>query len=364
MAAAVFATHIEPTTRDHISIAGAGPSGLACAIALAKAGRRVVVHEHHNRVGARFHGDFQGLDNWTGDNDVLDELRAHGIRANFECHPVYGGTAFDAWGRSYPYSSRAPIYYLVRRGNEPGTLDTGLFQQAVEAGVEVRFGERQGAGPSIVSCGPRKVDVVAVGYLFETTMPDGAWICFNREMAPLGYSYLLIHRGRGTVAACMFDNFKQEREYLERTVGFFRERVGLEMKSPRKFGGYGNYDLPRSGVEHGALLLGERAGFQDPLAGFGIRYAIRSGIFAARSVLEGADYNSLWRRDLLQLLRTGLANRFFVNLTGDRGWRWILSHRLASEDVCEAMRKLYRPTTLTRALYPVAYFLHRLSKRR
>ena len=365
MAAPVLVPSIDSTAREEVAIAGAGPAGLACAIVLARAGRRVVIHEHQNRVGARFHGDFQGLDNWTGDSDVLDELSEHGIEANFEYHPVREGIAYDAWGTSYPYQSKAPIYYLVRRGSEESTLDRGLLQQAIDAGVDVRFGHRYAVNRvRAISCGPRAVDVIAVGYLFETAMPDGAWICFNRKLAPLGYSYLLIHRGRGTVAACMFADFKREHVFLERTVEFFRDRVGLEMTSARKFGGYGNYDLPRTGVQHGSMLLGERAGFQDPLAGFGIRYAIRSGILAAQSILEGTNYNFLWRRQLMQLLRTGLANRFFVNLTGDRGWRWILSHRLASEDVCEAMRRLYRPTTLTRTMYPVAYLLHRIAKRR
>ncbi len=364
MAAPAFVTPHQSDARDHITIAGAGPAGLACAIVLARAGRRVVVHEHQNRVGARFHGDFQGLDNWTGDSNVLDELGSHGIRANFECHPVRGGIAYDAWGATYPYSSSAPIYYLVRRGKDAGTLDSGLLQQALDAGVEVRFGNRYHANDArIVSCGPRGADVIAVGYLFQTEMPDGAWICFNRELAPQGYSYLLIHAGRGTVASCIFTDFKREQHYLQKTVDFFRECVGMKMDSPRKFGGYGNYFLPKTGIRGGSLVLGESAGFQDPLAGFGIRYALRSGILAARSLLEGVDYNSLWRRDLLQLLRTGLANRFFVTLTGDRGWRLILSHRLASEDVCEAMRKLYRPTKLTQALYPIAYLLHRFSKR-
>ena len=365
MAAPVLAAPLESSASDVISIVGAGPAGLACAIVLARAGLRVVVHEHQNRVGARFHGDFQGLDNWTGESDVLDDLNSYGIETNFECHPVREGIAFDAWGNRYPYKSSAPIYYLVRRGSESATLDCGLLQQALDAGVDVQFGQRHSANNvRVISCGPRAADVIAVGYLFETDMEDGAWICFNHDLAPLGYSYLLIHRGRGTVASCIFSDFRREQVFLERTVEFFRDRAGLRMRAPRKFGGYGSYGLPRTGLQDGSLLLGERAGFQDALAGFGIRYAIRSGVLAARSLIEGIDYNSLWRRDLMQLLRTGLANRFFVNLTGDRGWRWILSHRLASEDVCHAMRRLYRPTMLTRTLYPLAYLLHRIGKAR
>ena len=264
------------------------------------------------------------------------------------------------WSQHRRHPTRSRKFNSLRMN--PG-LDRGLVQQAIEAGVEVRFGQRYPSDKiCVVSSGPRAADVIAVGYLFRTKMPDGTWICFNRELAPLGYSYLLVHCGRDTVASCMFADFERKNHHLERTLEFFRERVGLRMEEPRKFGGYGNYYLPGAAVQRGSLVLGERAGFQDPLAGFGIRYAMRSGILAARSLLDGADYNSLWHRDLLDLLRTGLANRFLVNLTGDRGWRWILSRRLAGQDVGQAMRKLYRPTTLTRALYPVAHLLPRLSK--
>ena len=47
------------TQMQPIRIAGAGPSGLAAAIALAKGGRAVEVHEAKPDVGTRFIGDLQ-----------------------------------------------------------------------------------------------------------------------------------------------------------------------------------------------------------------------------------------------------------------------------------------------------------------
>lgn len=345
---------------EPVIIAGAGPAGLACAIVLARAGRRVILREWHETVGSRFHGDFQGLENWSADQDVLDELRAAGIEASFDCHPVHDGIAFDAWGRDYPIHGDRPLYYLTRRGGDDGCLEAGLLKQAVAAGVEVRFGDRvrNTKGCTVLAIGPRTADAIAVGFVFETNRPDGNWIAFNDRLAPLGYAYLLIRGGQGTVASCMFTGFKQQAEFVARTVAFFREKAMLEMNNPRPFGGYANFRLPRTAVQGGHPVIGEQAGFQDALAGFGMRYALRSGILAARSLLEGTDYTQLWRREFLPVLRTGVSNRFIFNCTGAHARRWAL-RGLSRSDTTHKLRRLYRPSLLTRLIYPLAAWRYR-----
>lgn len=57
-----------------IEISGAGPAGLAAALAITAAGLHALVYEKRPVVGSRFHGDFQGLENWTTREDVLEEL--------------------------------------------------------------------------------------------------------------------------------------------------------------------------------------------------------------------------------------------------------------------------------------------------
>lgn len=349
---------------EPITIVGAGPSGLACAIVLARSHRRVIVREWHDRVGARFHGDFQGLENWTQASDVLGELREARIEPTFKHHPISMGTAYDPRGEVHRIASRRPLFYLVRRGDDPGCLDHDLLQQAIAAGVDVRVNDRAShiEGPAILAGGPRRADAIAVGYVFETSMADGCWLALGNRLAPLGYSYLLVNDGRGTVATCMFAGFKQQAAYLERTVAFFRDRTGIEMRRPRPFGGFANFRLPKTAVQGGHLVVGEQAGFQDALAGFGMRYALRSGVLAARSLIDGSDYVAAWRRELLPLLRAGTVNRFVFNNIGEAGWRTTLK-LLSRGDAGHSLQRLYQSSLLSRLIFPLARLRYRSALR-
>lgn len=340
--------------RQPVTVVGAGLAGLAAAIVLARAGRQVSVREWHKSVGSRFHGDFQGLENWSDEPDVLAELGEAGIAPTFPAHPVHEGTAFDAQGDKHIVRGDRPLFYLVERGGDD-SLEHHLLKQAIEHGADVRFGDRMETieGPAILAGGPRTADIIAAGHIFETDQADGCYIAFDDRLAPLGYSYLLIQGGRGTLASCMFSGFKRQAEYVARTVDFFSAKTGLVMRSPRPFGGFGNLRLPRAGLQGGHPVAGEHAGFQDALAGFGMRYALRSGILAARSIIDGTDYEQAWRRQLLPLLRAGVVNRFLFNSIGARGRNWAVRH-LIGANTARRLGRLYRPSLLNSLIFPVA----------
>jgi flavin-dependent dehydrogenase len=341
-----------------IEISGAGPSGLAAALTASRAGRRVIVYERSSDVGHRFHDDFQGLENWTTDGDVIEEIASLGIEPTFEHTPFREIVVFDAGGRAHRYRSARPMFYLVRRGPVAGSLDASLKGQALACGVEIRFGEVRHhlPGGGIVAEGPHGADAIAVGHVFATAAADGAYGALSDQLAPKGYAYLLVCQGRATIASCMFDDFHQESLHLERAVDFFREKVGFDMENPRRFGGAGSFTVPSTARRGRVLLAGEAAGFQDALWGFGMRFALLSGSLAARSLLGDGqeEYDHLWSTRFGGLLRAGIVNRFLYGKLGGRGYtgltRWL--DRAADPRAWLGLR--YRPSLPKTLLYPMA----------
>jgi flavin-dependent dehydrogenase len=341
-----------------LEIVGAGPAGLAANVVAARAGLRAIVHERRSNVGLRLHGDFQGLENWTTDMDVLDELASYGIEPSFEYVPIHEQVCFDPRGHEHLFRSNRPFYYLVRRGPGVGTLDQGLKDQVLQAGVDLRFNDSIEQLPQggIVAQGPRAADVIAVGYVFETDAADGCFAVVDDRLAPEGYGYLLISRGRATLASCIFRDFHSEAEYLERTLSFFQQRVGFSLRSPRRFGGYGNA-WPSHTWRNGRLLYaGESGGLQDALWGFGMRYAMLSGALAAKAFagVGPEQYDELVQRRLYGLLRTSVVNRYLYATLGHFGYDFALQKLDRSKDARGWLRAQYAPKWWKTLAFPLA----------
>jgi len=354
--------------QEAVHISGAGPAGLAAAINIARVGAPAVVHERKPDVGMRFHDDLQGIENWTTRGDVLEELAKIGITADFDHVPFYEIICYDPAGSEYIYRSAQPLFYLVRRGGLPGTLDYSLKEQALKAGAELRFNDAIHHMPhgGIVAEGPHGSDVIAAGYVFETDMADGAYAAMSDSLAPKGYAYLLVCKGHGTLATCMFDDFHNEPDYLERTVDFFEKKTGLQMKNPRRFGGTGNVFSAGRARKGNILYTGESAGFQDALWGFGMRYAMLSGHLAAKAWLAGRPgyYDHLWHRRLGGLLHASLVNRYFFGKLGDRGYTAFLKHISQAYGTRAWLRRHYAPSWRKSVCYPLVQlaFRSRLGK--
>jgi flavin-dependent dehydrogenase len=344
-------------------IAGAGPSGLAAAIALARAGHAVECFERRSRCGARFGGDLQGLENWSSGADVLEEFRGLGIETDFHAAPCFRGTQTDG-AQDDTFAFDRPAFYIVKRGDVPGSLDRSLARQALGLGVDIRFGTPCPAGTADVEAtGPRGRAPFAIdtGIVFETDAPDCAVALLNDDIAPGGYAYLLITQGYGCCCTMLFDDFRSIHDRFACARDALIERRGITVRNPRQVGGLGHVRARASWISGVSRCVGEAAGLQDFLWGFGIRLAIRSGALAATSLLADADYAAAAESAFAGRLRIGVANRWLWERLSGNGYaivrralrtlgplqvlRWIHQehwwHRMATPLGARALRARY-----------------------
>lgn len=337
-----------------VRIAGAGPSGLTAAIVLARAGRPVEIFERRQHCGARFGGDLQGLENWSPGPDALEEFRSFGLRTDFDAAPCTRGIQTDGHHDDL-FTFDAPAFYLVKRGDVPGSLDRALCAQALDAGVQIHFGTPCPEGTAdIVATGPRGRAPFAIdtGIVFETDAPDMAIALLNDDVAPGGYAYLLITNGYGCCCTMLFRDFPTIHDCFRRTREALIERRGITVRNPQTVGGLGHV-LPRGQWQDGASRrVGEAAGLQDFLWGFGIRMAVRSGALAAQSLLHHQPYAPMAEARFGAALRVGVTNRWLWELAG--GGRYALIRRaLRTLGPMRVLRALHREQWFHRLLLPL-----------
>lgn len=343
-----------------VTIVGAGPAGLTAGIVLRKFGLQVNLYEQNSDVGLKFNGDFQGLENWSDEEDTLDFLKRIGININFLCQPYSGsdGYFYGPKLKQIKVQTSRPLFYLIERGSNSNSLDQGLKLQAEEAGVNLLWGEKLESvkdGNVIVGSGPKAADAIAKGLLFNTSHKDVFVGYLDNKIAPKAYSYLLVNKGKATFATCMFEDFKNERLYYERALELMRKTVDIDIRDEKEFGGFVNFfNEPIISKDERILYVGENAGFQDALWGFGIKYAMYSGYLAAKSIINDNSYQELCQKYLYPKLQTSLANRWLFAQLHNPGYTYLLNKIAKMEDVIPPLRKHYNTSFSKRIAFKIA----------
>jgi flavin-dependent dehydrogenase len=303
-------------TAGRVRIAGGGIAGLSAAIALAQQGVRAEVHEMKKRVGSSAGPHTEGIRNYLG-HDGLQELGDFGIRVE----PFALAKRVVRKSPGFVSTVRGLSYYLVARGGAEGTMERQLLAQAQELGVRVVLKSKLSPGEAhIVATGaPRdKVNIVAAGYRFShdgsNLDPSSILAVYDNEIAPFGYLCVLPGPTTHSVYSCAWHDLRYT-ELLNRVDRALREEFLADVigdaRLVGKIYGKGYYAPdPFSHCEQGGqLFVGEASGFQDPVGGFGIRFAVISGVLAARAITTGESYTDLVRRQFESELRKGFQER-------------------------------------------------------
>lgn len=342
---------------EPVRILGAGPAGLTAGIALARAGREVEVFERNRDVGMRFGGDLQGLENYSEQTNVITDLEGMGLEVNFDCDPFTSVSIVRGDGL-VPLTADKPLFYLVKRGPMKGSLDQGLKKQARKAGVPIRFGRtipREEA--DIVATGPLMNQVVGIdrGIVFSTSLDDIAIGMMNKKSDVRGYSYLLVTKGYGCLCTVFVDQFADTAGRLAETREIYEQLTGVDIRNPKQVGGVGSFVFHHPLQQGGMRFAGEAGGLQDPLWGFGIRSAMRSGYLAAESILTGNDYRTLIRQHFEKKKKAGIVNRFLWELLLYHN-PFLFSKRMKQRHIpFQGLLSFHQFNTVQKMLYPVAY---------
>jgi len=341
-----------------IKILGGGLSGLTAAINLAKAGYNVDVFEKRSDCGKRFHGDLEGIENWSSKIDVMDELNSMNIKTNFNFNP-FKTVGISDGNEIVKMTLKRPLFYIVKRGISEDTIDQNFKNQALDLGVNIHFNSKESKeNMDIISTGPSENKYIGIvrGIRFETESDDIAIALLNKTASISGYSYLLISNGYGCICSVnVYIDSNLVNKYFKNTYDIFTKLVDFKIKNKKNVGGVGCFLLNPRYVENGKIYTGEAAGYQDMLWGFGMRYAMISGYLASLSIMENKNYKKLIKENISDRLKTSVVNRFLSEKGGYYVYVYLFNQAKKNLDKWEDMLyERYNPSLHYRMLYPFA----------
>jgi menaquinone-9 beta-reductase len=322
----------------HVAIVGAGPAGSSAATFLARQGLRVTLLERGHFPRDKTCGDAcspRAL--WMLERLGLGDL------SRTEASPVDAIHAVSPGGKVWDMTFPARLFGGKAHVLPRQVLDERLVQNAVQAGARLREGVRVEAlerdGDSLLlrcrEAEPVRADVVlgcdgspsvvrralgapdfpeheggfAVRAYYEDVRlshPRSVAFFFEPEVLP-AYGWIFpVTGGRANVGVGMrADQLAASGAKLPELLERFcaSPRVAKELAGARRVGKVKGHHLPFGSFAHHttfdrALLLGDAAGFVNPLTGEGIEFALESGAFAAEAVSEALALGDLSSRGL------------------------------------------------------------------
>lgn len=356
-------------------IVGAGPAGSFAAEQLAKGGVRVALFDGRPEGEPKACGGgvtAKALKAWphllgaVGRTvDELDMYSPSGKHLHMkldEPFAIYSRVAFDSYLRDRAKDAGARVYFekITARGISRtesgwtlrgGSSDHGSRERSAEWSGKILVGA-DGANSAIAKklAGPLQASDMEVAFGYRTPLPDTGDAPTVIAFLPgwVGYAWAfprLDHISFGIATTQEAFAHKALDELLwQFMVGYYRQgerrkaniwesskepeivtmeknlRATAERYAARIPGLADQTWDKRRACGEGWALLGDAAGFADPVTGEGIYYALRSAELFAAAFLEGRpeEYEKRWRKDFGGELRRAsqMRRRFYGNFWG------------------------------------------------
>jgi flavin-dependent dehydrogenase len=229
--------------------------------------------------------------------------------------------------------------YLIKRGNQKGSLDLSLEKQAVRDNIQIFYNSDLSIkDANIIVTGIKKPTFIATGINFAFEHPDRSIVISDDNLSPNMYSYFVVNDNIGQIVSISPLQRRDQIERLRLIIRRFEQILKIEIEnSGERFSATVSFNFLRSAKVNNQYFVGEAAGFQDCLAGFGMMYAFKSGYFAATSIIENCDYDRLWQEDFIKPMEISFRNRQIFEKLSNRGYHTLVDV-LNSEN--KAIRKL------------------------
>lgn len=115
----------------------------------------------------------------------------------------------------------------------------------------------------------------------------------------------------------LFHNLIQENKILSKLLD-----NGTKMQ---EYFGLGYYNVPDRATIKGKYFVGEAAGFVDAARGFGVTYALDSGVLAAKAIAENKDYDVLWKNTFEMSLVSSFKKRLALQQLTNNDYEKMIS---------------------------------------
>jgi flavin-dependent dehydrogenase len=314
-----------------VQIAGGGISGFSAALNLAKNGIDSVVFEKQSTIGGARNGDYEGLENWIFPTrfKLFQEIGLDSF--SLDSFPVTEFLVHCPPNDPINISSREPFFSIVSRGAHSKSIDQWLYRSCINNGVEIKLGETCNFEKAdIIATGSRKAAAYIQGGSFKSDLSDQVHLLLGDNFAPKGYAYIIIKRGKGTLATAYKKPKSGAKNYIEDTTAYF-QRAGISISLDDMFASRGSFQLPVRNPFSKQIYIGEAGGYQDCLFGFGMKVGMMSGWMAASYLAGNNQYAFELNKMLREKLRFSYINRVIYERLND-SMKYALTLTLAKSD--------------------------------